>query len=204
MGRVEPFDPRNAVVDELVAVARRWRHRSRRERIERRCDERGAASACVGAHRDELVVRALREEASGTGEGAADRGEPIPGIAQAAHVVAVGPECVPAPEGHEGPGGRMTRPGDQSSVMIAPPAVRPLPAGVAAVQLWAAWATCSVCRTVAHRTEPRLDDVLGEVSDRSILLVGAHERSVDEGCDGDDLGAREPAAGRPPTGGPRR
>ena len=48
MCRVEPFDPRDAIVDELVTVARRRRYDGGRQWIDRWFDEGDAAAASVG------------------------------------------------------------------------------------------------------------------------------------------------------------
>ena len=183
VGRVEPLDVGDAVVDELVPVTRWWRYHGRCEWIERRGDKCRATPACIGTDRDELVMGPLFHEAGRSSKGAADRREPISEIALAPDEVAVRAQCVPTSEWHEGPGGRMTRPGNEPSVVVAAPAVGALAAGVAAVQLRPTGASCSVRWCVAHRAEPQLDHVIGKVIDRSVRLVGAHALSVDQGCD---------------------
>jgi hypothetical protein len=182
--RVEPFDPRDAIVDELITVTRRGRDDGGRQWIDRRFDERDAAAASVGGNRDELMVGSLLQQASRTCEGAAHRRQAAPAVALVADEVAIGPERMPAAQRHERARSWVIRPSDDSCVMVAPPAVCTLPAGVAAVQLRAAWASCAVRRTITHRTEPKLDDVLRQVGDRSVLLVCAHAHSVNERCNG--------------------
>ena len=48
MSGVEPFDPVDAIVDEFVAVTRRWRYDGGCERIEGWFDEPHAAAAGAG------------------------------------------------------------------------------------------------------------------------------------------------------------
>ena len=185
VGWVESFDEGDAVVDEIVAVTRWWRDRGWCEWVERRGDERRARPAGVGADRDELVMGPLFHEAGRSREGAADRREPVSEITLAPDEVALGPQRVPTSERHQCAGGRMAGSGDEACVMIATPPVGALAARVAAVQLGASGPSRSMRGRIAHWTEPRLDDVSGEVSDRSVRLVGAHALSVQEGCDSD-------------------
>ena len=203
MRRVESFDPSDAVVDELGPVTRRLRLGCGGERIERRLDQLGAASTTVRADWDELVVRAVLHEAGGTCEGATDRWLAIAPIAVVAHEVAPGAKGVPFSERDERTRRRVKGTGDDPSVIVTPPAVRPLTAGVAAVELGSPWAACSVSGTIADRAPPSLDDVFRRVSNRSHGLVGAHARSLIEGCDGskwpnpiDDLGQCDLTEGR--------
>ena len=130
------------------------------------------------------MVGPLLQQASRTGEGAAHRRQAVPAVALVADEVAIGPERVPAAQRYERACSGVVRPSDDSGVMVAPPAVCTLPAGVAAVQLRSAWASGAVRRTITHRTEPRLDDVLRQVGDKSVLLICAHAHSVNEGCNG--------------------
>ncbi len=195
MCRVQPFDIRDAIVDELVTVTRRPRYDRGRERIDRWFDERDAAAARVGRNGDELVMGSLLHQASRSGEGAAHGREAVATVALVAHEVAIGAERVPPAHRYDCARSRVIRPSDDAGVMVTPPAVCALPAGVAAVQLGAAWASCAVRRTIAHGTEPRLHAVpLRQVGDRSVLLIRAHAHSVNEGCNGGPSGAGDASA----------
>ena len=184
VGRVESFDEGDAVVDEIVAVTRWWRHRGWCSWSERRGDEPRTTPARIGADRDELVVGPLLHQAGWSREGATDRREPISQIALAPDEVSVGSQRVPTSERHDRPGGRVEWPGDEPRVMIAAPPIGALAARIAAVQLRAAGPSRAMRWRIADRTKPRLDDIVGEVSDPSVRCVGAHTLSVDEGCDG--------------------
>src|SRR4051794_23399835 len=90
---------------------------------------------------------------------------------------------MPATSWHHGARRWMARARHDASMVVAAPAIRPLPAGVAAVQLRTARATSAMGGCVAHWAPPRLDDVLAEIGERSGWFDDVHELSLTKGCD---------------------
>ena len=168
----------------------------RSERVERWRDQRDAASTCVGSDGDELVVGAIRQQARGTRECAADCGLAAAAIAELSHEIATGSQGVPASEWHERAGRRVTGTGDGAGLVIAAPAVGALATGVAAIKLGTPRPAGAVRGPVAHRTPPGLDDVVWEVGHRCWGLALAHGSILNEGCH-----ARHRLYGTAPRGG---
>jgi hypothetical protein len=154
----------------------------RGERVERWRNQRGAGSTCIGAGGDELVMGAMWQQPRGTRERPADRGLTAAAIAEVSHEIATGAKCMPAPERDERAGCGMPRPRNRADVVIAPPSVGALSTGVAAIQLGTSRTARAMRRAVAHGAPPWLDDVVGEVGQRSRGQALAHGSILNEGC----------------------